>query len=324
MKKEVLLAILLFAIVLTVGCLDDTNDRDGDGIDNSRETEGWIISVVYPREPNENVTIYQASSDPNKEDTDNDGLTDIEELLFSGGISTDPTKNDTDNDGLTDLEEHILGTNPTHWQHDVDEDLFIDYDEIVYYKSKGLNKTTILEYLQTDDIDDDGAIDGFDIDPFRDLKAEVRITGLHILTTAILDGTGTYAGIVEVEINITLAPSHGTEWIQFNETFIPGENRSFNLTKLFDLKDQGIVSYTDSTYFFSIVVKDSDNGEGFQARDYQDGISEYDFIQVFEFTNAPSIYAVDFNVNTDFNKYHTMGTDGELWFEVIDRSIAKS
>ncbi|MEQ9810585.1 calcium-binding protein [Streptococcus jiangjianxini] len=45
-------------------------------------------------------------------DSDNDGLTDAQELA----LGTDPFSSDTDSDGLTDLEEVQQGLNPIHRQ----------------------------------------------------------------------------------------------------------------------------------------------------------------------------------------------------------------
>ncbi len=104
MKKTPLFFTLLLLVpsILLLGCLSNPEDKDGDGLKDDKETEGWDVAVVYPRQPNSNVTIYHISADPSKKDTDGDGLTDLEELTFLGG-ATDPTKKDTDGDALTDI-----------------------------------------------------------------------------------------------------------------------------------------------------------------------------------------------------------------------------
>lgn len=45
-------------------------------------------------------------------DSDNDGLTDAQELA----LGTNPFSNDSDSDGLTDLEEVQQGLDPSHHQ----------------------------------------------------------------------------------------------------------------------------------------------------------------------------------------------------------------
>ncbi|WP_297552870.1 calcium-binding protein [Thermococcus sp.] len=71
------------------------NDCDGDGISDSAEVTWW-------------------HTDMRKPDTDNDGLTDFEEI----SIGTNATKPDTDGDGFSDFVEWKEGTNPTDsWSH---------------------------------------------------------------------------------------------------------------------------------------------------------------------------------------------------------------
>ena len=78
-----------------IACLDD----DSDGLCNNVETNTGIYS-----------SETDTGTDPNKADTDNDGLSDGDEINF---YSTDPNNSDTDNDGLNDgVEVEILDTNP--------------------------------------------------------------------------------------------------------------------------------------------------------------------------------------------------------------------
>ena len=70
------------------GC-DEVSDADSDGLNDCEEEA--------------------LGSDPAKDDTDGDGLTNYAELVTHG---TKVDDNDTDNDGLLDNEEIQIGTDP--------------------------------------------------------------------------------------------------------------------------------------------------------------------------------------------------------------------
>mgnify|MGYP003320109576 FL=1 len=72
------------------------------------------------------VEEKKIGTDPFDSDTDNDGLDDGEEVNTEP--YTDPLKKDTDNDGLTDVEESEIGTDPN--SEDSDNDGLTDVDEI--------------------------------------------------------------------------------------------------------------------------------------------------------------------------------------------------
>ena len=81
-------------------------------------------------------------------DFDLDGINDEKELWFS----TNPGKNDTDEDGLSDYEEILeYHLNPT--QKDTDEDGLSDYDEVNRYKT----------HPNKPDTDGDGILDGDEV-----------------------------------------------------------------------------------------------------------------------------------------------------------------
>lgn len=85
----------------------------------------------------------------NETDTDNDGLTDAQEVNV---YNSDPTDEDTDDDGFTDGDEVTLyGTDPAN--ADTDNDGVTDFAEITTYKS---NPTQA-------DTDGDGLTDGFEV-----------------------------------------------------------------------------------------------------------------------------------------------------------------
>lgn len=120
--------------------LDLSKDTDSDGIPDDIERK------------------YGA--DPTVEDTDGDGLSDYWELNW---LNLDPTKTDsdnngisdgdedTDNDGISNLDEIKYGTSPA--SADTDNDKLSDYDEIFKYKTDPCNADT----------DGDGLSDGDEI-----------------------------------------------------------------------------------------------------------------------------------------------------------------
>ncbi|MCD6480707.1 MAG: hypothetical protein J7L31_00325 [Thermoplasmata archaeon] len=300
----ILVAFILLAIPLT-GCIKNENDKDGDGLPDKREIEGWDVRVYYPEE--KNATVYHVTSNISAKDTDGDGLTDFEEFTYEGG-ATDPTKKDTDGDGLTDYEEKQIGTDPTNWQHDVDEDGFIDYEEIKYYKHHNVSHKKILQYVQDRDVDNDGYNDGMDMDPLRDLRINVTIEEIKVVS--YLDGPDD--GIIELAINI----STGEAEKEFHETIIPLHPEILNFTASLDIMDAGLPGNISSPLM--IVVKDRDTGSEKKLIDTKDGIPDYDFVRVFE-GNEP-VYAVNFNISKDCGEYHMGGVDGEIWFHIEDAS----
>jgi len=91
-----------------------------------------------------NVEEKKIGTDPFDSDTDNDGLDDGEEVNTEP--YTNPLDDDTDDDGLTDIEESEIGTDPN--SKDTDDDGLTDIDEIE-------NNTDPLD----SDSDDDGLSD---------------------------------------------------------------------------------------------------------------------------------------------------------------------
>ena len=87
-------------------------------------------------------------TDPFNPDTDGDGLTDGDEVNVYG---TDPLNPDTDSDGLNDGDEIALGTDP--FNPDTDGDGLTDGDEVHVYGTDPLNPDT----------DGDGLNDGLEV-----------------------------------------------------------------------------------------------------------------------------------------------------------------
>ena len=95
-------------------------------------------------------------------DSDEDGLTDVDEINIYG---TDPNNPDTDADGINDgAEISIYGTNPT--KADTDEDGINDGDELAYWGSSwnvDYDEDGLPNLLDADS-DNDGFLDGVEVD----------------------------------------------------------------------------------------------------------------------------------------------------------------
>lgn len=142
------------------------SDRDNDGLGRCEEEK--------------------LGTDPNKADSDGDGLSDGDEVHK---YKTDPLKADTDGDGLSDGDELLKHkTNPL--KADSDGDGLNDYDEIMVYKTDPLKADTdgdglsdgdeVLKY-KTDpnkvDTDGDGLNDGDEVLKYKTNPLKVDTDG---------------------------------------------------------------------------------------------------------------------------------------------------
>ena len=139
------------------GISDPTkSDSDDDGLDDNTEVAGWATTggVVYRTEP----------MNP---DTDGDGATDSEEagrLLLEMGVATyeaisSPLIADSDDDGLTDLDEYDLGTDS--WSSDTDGDGRSDFSEVTSHGTDPRARDSDGDGY-SDDYEISHAADGFD------------------------------------------------------------------------------------------------------------------------------------------------------------------
>jgi len=96
-------------------------DSDGDGLTDLTEEETTFTDRFKADTDGDTITDYEeviAGADgfitnPNLQDTDSDGLGDLEEIIGTYGYLTDPTDADTDGDGFNDGYEITYGTDPT-------------------------------------------------------------------------------------------------------------------------------------------------------------------------------------------------------------------
>lgn len=208
MKKKIFFSIFLIMMSMMAGCLEE--DGDGDGLPDSLEKDGWPILVTYQDQERKWIHV---TSDSHKKDTDGDGLNDYDEYMTSiGGYSTNPRKEDTDGDGLTDYDE-INGTygyltDPTRWDtdrdglgdgdemnyscdpfdRDTDEDYFLDGREAAFWKELEFDEHNISDFLNNQDADGDGLLDGEDADPLqKNMRICLQLNSINISRTGWID-----------------------------------------------------------------------------------------------------------------------------------------
>jgi hypothetical protein len=116
-------------------------DSDGDGLSDSDEQRGWVVTFVSA--DGKTITL-EVTSDPFTSDTDGDGLSDADE--FQGGLS--PRSADSDGDTLTDyMEWHVIHSNGL--KQDTDGDGLQDGIEFNKYRT-----SPILADTDGDQLDD--------------------------------------------------------------------------------------------------------------------------------------------------------------------------
>jgi Bacterial TSP3 repeat/Lectin C-type domain/Immunoglobulin I-set domain len=114
-----------------------------------RVLPGILWSDDYPYVRDGYLLEFDNWSDPNKVDTDGDGLSDYDEIRI---YKTSPSNADTDGDGLTDFEEiMIYHTNPL--KADTDGDKLSDFVEVTVHHTDPLKADT----------DGDGLSDGAEV-----------------------------------------------------------------------------------------------------------------------------------------------------------------
>ena len=135
---------------------DDADDDDPatycDTLYDHQEYFGWQITVTLA---NGQTATRQVSSNPDVDDSDDDGLTDDVEKA----LNIDPRDNDTDDDGLGDYQEfNEYFSDPTN--QDSDKDGLYD----------GLEATFFFTSPLFDDTDGDQLKDGYEINVNRNAK----------------------------------------------------------------------------------------------------------------------------------------------------------
>ena len=177
-------------------------------------------------------------SDPGSRDTDNDGMSDFfEKLLSSPGNERDPLVfdspcdlgaeeawPDTDTDGLTDCEEYIQGTKRKI--ADTDYDGIPDYIE-------HLSGTSPIEVQDTDDTDFDGSVDWLEVHHHTNVKsADPIIQQRYAYQYDIVDsglvqmnqGTDSESYVREFQFTVSNIHLLDTEYRNDKEGHLLGDN----------------------------------------------------------------------------------------------------
>ncbi|OIR11983.1 MAG: hypothetical protein BEU05_03420 [Marine Group III euryarchaeote CG-Bathy2] len=163
---------------------EDDDAFDSDDLDQG-DTFSWTFDVAggygyfcdrHDETMSGTVNVEEAGEPV---DTDDDGLTDDDEVNI---YDTDPNDPDTDDDGLDDGEEvHDYGTEPLLW--DSDEDGYGDGEEVHDYGTDPLDGDDYPE-------ENGGGGDGFDFNPvFTELGIVMEtVTNGEMTATAELEG----------------------------------------------------------------------------------------------------------------------------------------
>jgi len=157
------------------------DDTDNDGLNNFEEytlgNDGFRTNVTAPDSDYDNITDYWEwlnGTDPWNPDTDNDTVSDYNEIFGILGYITNATNPDTDSDGLLDGFEYGNNTNPL--DPDTDDDLILDFDEIngtLGYVTNATNPDTDTDGLR-DDYEYGNNTNPLDSDTDNDLLSDLN------------------------------------------------------------------------------------------------------------------------------------------------------
>jgi hypothetical protein len=152
-------------------------DSDGDGLTDEQEMAGWDITI-YRMRTGEIVKTIHVTSDPNKADTDGDGLSDYVEYLKS-----DPRNVDTDGDGLKDkIDDNLVGIE--------NEAPNITY--FYYHISSGVGKFVVKVDVKAEDQGSQANIAEIRVNvssPF-DIPTDWKVMGITVKNTTSIGSVG--------------------------------------------------------------------------------------------------------------------------------------
>ena len=109
-----------------------SDDTDGDGLPDGYEYALWYAATVGSVDATGNrTTITGARFDLSDIESTDDVITSADiAAIYNPNAYRKSAEQDTDNDGLFDLEEMLIGTSPIHW--DTDSDGLSDLYEVLY------------------------------------------------------------------------------------------------------------------------------------------------------------------------------------------------
>lgn len=175
----------------------DSADPDGDGLGNSTEIAGWTIDVDargYGLDVIDRLETRQVTSDPERSDTDGDGLDDAEEQA----ANTDPRSIDTDGDGLNDYDElRIYKSSPISKDSDGDARMIVNGERTGIPNANLFDGEEVLSLLTSPldpDTDGDGLTDLEELtfgSATRALIADVPEIKIDVYSNPSISYTGT-------------------------------------------------------------------------------------------------------------------------------------
>jgi len=141
-------------------------DTDNDSLPDGLEIYGWEMNITHVHDHSENYIlwantdnpewfVYMTRSNPNSNDTENDGVKDYQEYTNY----SDPRNNDTDDDGIDDFDE-LFTYRTLPYTDDSDNDMLADSQELGIQWDSDTSSTTNASNPDTDgDLIPDGVED---------------------------------------------------------------------------------------------------------------------------------------------------------------------
>jgi len=264
--------------------LEDFGDSDNDQLPSWWESKYGLsddddtdASSDLDADSLTNLEEYLAGTDPSVSDTDDDDLTDYEEI---NTYSTDPLLSDTDNDSLSDGEEvNDYGTEPTN--SDSDNDGFSDGSEVLTYDTDPLDIDSVPDgigslsesfessldttlWSETDTSDADWYIDGSersdgsfslrsgDIDDseYSSIELSALFAAGELSFDVLVDAESCCDRLqIYVDGELTETVRYSSEWQSFSISLSEGEH---SIEFMF-IKDGSVSSFSDSAYIDNVI-----------------------------------------------------------------------